>query len=212
MHFLIGVVVAAACGLAAWLTSRLTTRSIAILAVPFLVVVVAGVAFGLPLYPASDLFVGAVSILGGVALGRAMPPRFRTFLILLAIFSVLDVAQNIAFSGPSPSGPTTNSTPDPHLIWLNVRLSLPTGHFNIGFADLVLIAAATENLRRRGAGMALSLLPGVIGISLGEALLATLPPNPPAVIDGIAASLVLFLTAGYVLTELAVSQTATKTA
>ncbi|HEV3406042.1 MAG TPA: hypothetical protein VG364_05540, partial [Candidatus Dormibacteraeota bacterium] len=82
------------------------------------------------------------------------------------------------------------------------------GHFNIGFADIVLIAAAAENLRRQKATLALSLLPGVIGISLGEALLSALPANPPLFVDALAASLVLFLTAGFVLTELAVSQTA----
>jgi len=107
---------------------------------------------------------------------------------------------------PAPGG-----APDPHLIWINVRFALPSGHFNIGFADVVLIAAAAENLRRRNATLALSLLPGVICISLGEALLSTLPPNPPLIVDAIAASLVLFLTAGYVLTELAVSQAAAKT-
>ena len=132
-----------------------------------------------------------------------MPPRFRPFVVLLLILSVLDVAQNIAFAGPVPS---TGGAPDPHLIWFNVRFPLPGGHFNIGFADVILIAAATENLRRRDASLGLSLLPGVIGISLGEALLASLPPAPPDFVVAIAASLILFLTAGYMLTELAVSQ------
>ncbi|HEV2140173.1 MAG TPA: hypothetical protein VGT01_03195 [Candidatus Dormibacteraeota bacterium] len=205
MHFLIGVAVAAGCGLISWATAKLQTRWIAGAAVPFLVVMVAGAVFGLALYPFSDLFVAAFSLLAGVALGRVVPPRFRPFLVLLLILSALDVAQNLAFAGPSP-GPT--AAPDPHFIWVNVRFPLPTGHFNIGFADVVLIAAAAENLRRRQATLALSLLPGVIGISLGEALLSTLPVNPPLLVDAIAASLVLFLTAGYVLTELAVSQTA----
>lgn len=88
---------------------------------------------------------------------------------------------------------------------------MPGAHFNIGLADVILMAAAAENLRRRGASRGLSVLPGVIGISLGEALVATLPPNPPAPAVAVSASLVLFLTAGYVLTELAVSQTANKT-
>jgi hypothetical protein len=208
MHFLIGVAVAAGSGLASWTTVKVQTRWIAVAAVPFLIVVMAGAVVGLPIYPFSDLFVAAFSLLAGVALGRVMPPRFRPFLILLLILGALDVAQNLAFAGPSPA---PNAAPDPHFIWVNVRIPLPNGHFNIGFADLVLIAAAAENLRRRKATLALSLLPGVIGISLGEALLSTLPANPPLLVDAIAASLVLFLTAGYVLTELAVSQTATKT-
>lgn len=205
MHFLIGVAVAAGCGLAPWATARLQTRWIVVAAFPFLIVLVAGAVFGLPLYPFSDLFVAAFSLLAGVALGRVMPARFRPFVILLLILSVLDVGQNFAFAGPPPA---PGGVPNPHFIWFNVRFPLPDGHFNIGFADLVLIAAAAENLRRREATLALSLLPGVIGISLGEALLATLPANPPLLVDAVAASLVLFLTAGYVLTELAVSQTA----
>jgi hypothetical protein len=209
MHFLIGVAVAAGAGLSSWAAARLQTRWIALAAVPFLVVVVAGAVLGLPLYPLSDLFVAAFSLLAGVLLGRVMPPRFRPFLILLLALSALDVAQNLAFAGPPPA---PNAAPDPHFIWVNVRFPLVGGHFNIGFADLVLIAAAAENLRRRKATLALSLLPGVIGISLGEALLSTLTANPPVLVDAIAASLVLFLTAGYVLTELAVGQTATKSA
>jgi hypothetical protein len=208
MHFLIGVAVAVACGLAPWATARLQTRWIAIAAVPFLLVVVAGAVFGVALYPFSDVFVAAFSLLAGVVLGRVVPARFGPFVMFLLVLSVLDVAQNFAFAGP-PLAP--GGAPDPHLIWINVRFALPSGHFNIGFADIVLIAAAAENLRRRKATLALSLLPGVIGISLGEALLSTLPPNPPLIVDAIAASLVLFLTAGYLLTELAVSQTAAKT-
>ena len=206
MHFLIGVAVAAGCGLAPWATVKVETRWIGIVAAPFLVVMVAGAVFGLALYPFSDLFVATFSLLAGIALGRAMPPRFRPFLILLLILSALDVAQNLAFAGPSPAA---NAAPDPHFSWFNVRFPLSSGNFNIGFADLVLIASSAENLRRRKATLALSLLPGVIGISLGEALLSTLPANRPLVADAIAASLVLFLTAGFVLTELAVSQTAT---
>ena len=204
MHFLIGVAVAAGSGLASWATVKLQTRWIPVGAAPFLIVVIVGAVVGLPLYPFSDLFVAAFALLAGVALGRVMPPRFRPFLILLLALSALDVAQNVAFAGPPPA---LNAAPDPHLIWVNVRFPLSNGHFNIGFADLVLIAAAAENLRRRKATLALSLLPGVIGISLGEALLSTLPANPPLLVEAIAASLVLFLTAGYVLTELAVSQT-----
>jgi hypothetical protein len=203
VHFLIGVAVAAGCGLAPWAMAKLETRWIAIAAVPFLVVMVAGAIFGLPLYPVSDVVVAAFSLLAGVVLGRVMPPGFRPFLILLVILSALDVAQNLVFAGPPPA---PSSAPDPHFLWVNVRFPIADGHFNIGFADVILIAAAAENLRRRKTTVALSLLPGVIGISLGEALLSTLPANPPLFVDAISASLVLFLTAGYVLTQLAVSQ------
>ncbi|HET7339581.1 MAG TPA: hypothetical protein VFK22_08535 [Candidatus Dormibacteraeota bacterium] len=211
MHFFVGVAVAIGCGLAPWAAARLPTRWIVIAAVPFLVILVAGLVFGIAIYPFSDVFVAAFALLVGIALGRMTPPRFRPFVLLLLILSVVDVAQNLAFAGPSTPS-TASSAPDPHFIWLNVRFPLQDGHFNIGFADVILIAAAAENLRRRSATVALTLLPGVIGISLGEALLSALPSNPPTVVVAISASLVLFLTAGYVLTELAVSQTASKTA
>jgi hypothetical protein len=128
VHFLIGVAVAVGAGLAPWATVELPTRWIAIAAVPFLVLVVAGAVFGLPLYPFSDVFVAAFSLLAGVALGRTMPARFRPFLILLLILSALDVAQNLAFAGPSPGPPhAPNAPPDPHLIWVNVRFPLAKG-------------------------------------------------------------------------------------
>lgn len=203
MHFLAGVLVAAGCGLTPWAAARFQTRWIAIAAVPFLVVVIVGAVIGWSLYPVSDVLVAAFSLPAGVALGRVMPPRFRPFVVLLFVLSALDVAQNIAFAGPAPSA---GGAPDPHLIWLNVRFPISDGHFNIGLADVALIAAAAENLRRRKTSLGLSLLPGVIGVSLGEALLASLPPSPPDFIAAIAASLILFLTAGYLLTELAVSQ------
>ena len=207
MHFLAGVAVAIACGLAPWAMARLQTRWLAIAAVPFLIVMIAGAVAGLAIYPYSDVFVAGFAILAGVALGRVMPPRFRPFLVLLLVLSVLDVAQNLAFGGPTPAHPPPPTAPsDPHLAWLNVRFPLPGGHFNSGFADLILIAGVSENLRRRKAGLALMLLPGVLGITLGEALLATLPASPPDFALAVAASLVVFLTAGYVLTELAVSQ------
>ena len=210
MHFFVGIAVAVGIGVAPWLLSRLRTSRIIEIGGPLLFVVLIGAVIGLPAYPFSDAFVAAFAVSAGVALGRFMPPRFRPFLALLLVLTALDVAQNVAFAAPATPS-TASAALDPHLIWLNVRLPLPVGHFNIGFADVILIAAAAENIRRRGATLALSVLPGVIGISLGEALVATLPPNPPAFAFAVSASLVLFLTAGYVLTELAVSQTATKT-
>jgi hypothetical protein len=206
VHFFAGVVVAVGCALAPWAAVRLPTRSAVIAAAPLLVAMVLGAVLGLPFYPFSDVVVAIFSILAGIVLGRAMPARFRPLLVLLLALSVLDVAQNLAFAGPST--PSTSTAPDAHFIWINFRIPLSGGHFNIGFADIVLIAALSENLRRRTEKVALSVLPGVIGIGLGEALLTTLPPSPPAFVVAISASLVLFLTAGYALTELAVSQTA----
>jgi hypothetical protein len=206
VHFFAGVVVAVSCALAPWVAVSLPTRWAAIAAAPFFAVMVAGAVFGLPLYPFSDVVVGVFAVLAGIVLGRAIPPRFRPLLVLLLVLSALDVSQNLAFAGPSTSSARAAES---HLIWLNFRIPLSSGHLNIGFADLLLIAAVGENLRRRTQKVALSVLPGVIGIGLGEALLTAVPPNPPDFVVAVSASLVLFLTAGYALTELAVSQTAT---
>jgi hypothetical protein len=206
LHFFTGVAVAIGCALAPWSVARLPTRWAAIAALPLLVVIVVGAAAGLSLFPFSDVVVAIFAVLAGTVLGRVMPPRFRPMLAVLAALSVLDVAQNLAFAGPStPSGSTGT---DAHLIWLNFRIPLSVGHFNIGLADMLLIAAVGENLRRRTQKVGLSLLPGVIAIGLGEALLSALPSSPPPFVVALSASLVLFLTAGYALTELAVSQTA----
>jgi hypothetical protein len=212
VHFAVSVAVALGCGLIPWAATRLPNRWAAIAAAPLLVVIAIGVVFGLPLYPISDVIVVLFSVLAGLLVGRAMPPRFAPFLVLLLVLSVLDVAQNAVFSGPS-TGPSTSSpgVPDPHFIWLNLRFPLPTGHFNLGFADLLLIAAVSEHLRRRKSPLPLALLPGVIGLGLGEAVAASLPSSPPLLLTALTQSVMPFLTAGYVLSELAVSQTQSDT-
>lgn len=206
MHFLVSVAVAAGCGLIPWAAARLPTRLAAIAAAPFGVVIVAGSVLGLGFYPYSDVVVVAFSVLAGITLGRALPPRFRPLLVLLLVLSVLDVAQNLATTSP-PTGYVPIATQlDPHLIWLNFRSPLGTGHFNIGFADLVLIAAVSEQLRRRAAPLPLALLPGVIGLGLGDALAASIVQPAPTIVTAVSESLIPFLTAGYVLAELAVGQ------
>ena len=195
VDFLTGVVAAVACGLFAWAAARVPTKWLALTAAPFLILDAAGVVFRLPFYPFTNFFVAAFALPAGVTLGRIMPPRFIPFLILLLLLSAFDVAQNVVFFGPF----------DP--IWLNVLFRpAPGDRFQIGFAELILISAVTENLRRRGVSLALSLLPGVIGISLGQGLLATLPAVEPGYVTDIAISPLPFLTAGYALTELAASQ------
>lgn len=208
MHVFVSVIAALGCAALPWGAVSVPTRWIAIAAAPLLALMAAGVAFGLPLYPFSDVVVLGFGVLAGIVLGRAMPPRFKPFVVLLLILSALDVAQNLAFSGPSIA---LSTAPDPHLIWLNFRIPLTGGHFNIGFADLILIAAISEQLRRRGVRLQLAVLPAVIGVGLGEAVAASLPASPPALVSAITASVIPFLTAGYALTELALSQAAPET-
>lgn len=206
MHFAVSVAVGLGCGLVPWAVVRLPSRWAAIAAAPLLLAIAIGVTFGLPLYPISDVIVVVFSVLAGLLVGRAMPPRFAPFFVLLLILSALDVAQNAVFSGPSTSA---TGTPDPHFIWLNLRFPLPTGHFNLGFVDLLLIAAISEHLRRRKSPLPVALLPGVIGLGLGEAVVASLPSSPPLLLTALTQSVIPFLTAGYLLSELAVSQTQT---
>ena len=208
MHLFVSLGVAVGCAVLPWAAVRLPTRWVAMAAAPVLALIVAGAVFGLPFYPFSDIVVLGFGLLAGILLGRAMPPRFRPFVVLLLILSALDVAQNILFSGPPP-GPLAppSTTLDPHLIWLNFRIPLPGGHFNIGFADLLLIAALSEHLRRRHVRLALAVLPGVIALGLGEAVVASLPQSPPALLGAFVQSVIPFLTAGYLLTELAIDRT-----
>ena len=42
---------------------------------------------------------------------------------------------------------------------------------------------------------------GVIGLGLGEAVVASLPQSPPALVTALVQSVIPFLTAGYLLTE-----------
>jgi hypothetical protein len=162
-----------------------------------LLVMVVGAIFGLPLYPSSDLVILAFALSGGTLLGRVMPPRFVPFLILLVALSVLDVAQNVASSGPAPTSSALERGLDPHFIWLNFRVPLPSGHLNLGFADLVVIAAASEHFRRRSAGWPVAVLPGILGLAAGD-LLAAWSANPSRpVVAALLQSLIPLVTLGW---------------
>lgn len=185
----------------AWGTPRLPNRWLIATTAASLSVIVAGGVLGWPLYPWSDVVTLAFGIFGGVLLGRTYPSSLSAFLILLAVLSALDVAQNLAFSGPpSPSPAPASATPDPHFIWLNFRIPLPDGHFNIGFADLVVIAAITEHLRRNKAPFLLSLSPGIAGLLLAELVFAVHQPTG-AIDSALIQSLIPYLTLGWLAAE-----------
>ncbi len=131
-------------------------------------VIVAGAAVDWPLYPWSDLITLGCGLLGGVLLGRQYPLSIRSFLILLITLSGLDIAQNVLFSGPPPGTSAPAAAPNPHFIWLNFRISLPSGHVNIGLADLVVIGAMTAHLKRNQVPIPWPLLPGVVGLLLAD--------------------------------------------
>jgi hypothetical protein len=137
------------------------------------VVAAAGAFVGIPLFPLSDLIVLSIGLAGGVLVGRAFPARLRPFLVLLIVLSIVDLVQAGAFIGPPPgAAPSHAAGPNPHLIWVNFRLPLPSGHFNIGIADLLLITAMAEHLRRMRLPYLLSALPATIGLTLAIALSA----------------------------------------
>lgn len=175
---IVGLVIVAIDAAIPWALRRASKVLLAGAAAAGLFVMVAGVIVGIPLYPLSDLVILTFSLAAGILLGRVRPPRFVPFLVLLAILSVLDLIQVALTSGPAPSPTTPTAGPDPHLIWLTFRLGLPSGHFNIGFADLLLIAACSEHLRCRGSGLLLTLAPGLLGLARGGAPAPAGIPDP----------------------------------
>jgi hypothetical protein len=207
-NLLVGTIVAVSCAALAWPVGRWR------LAVPALTcgvcgaVMVAGVATGLPFYPLSDVVVLAFAVSGGVLLGRAMRTGVVPFLLLLLVLSVLDVAMSALLSDgrPPPAGaPAPSAARDPHLIWVNFRVPLPTGRFNIGFGDLVLIAAMSVHLRARGAGHVVAASAGPIGLALVLTLVSLPGWQQVPLASPLSMSLIPFLTAGW-LSALAASR------
>lgn len=99
---------------------------------------------------------------------------------------------------------------NPHLIWVNFRVPLSSGRFNIGFGDLVLVAAMSVHLRSRSAGRVVAAAPGVIGLALAL-LLASVPGSQLVpIVAPLSMSLIPFLTAGW-LCALAASRIAATT-
>lgn len=166
--------------------------------VAFAAIAIVGTVVGLALFPYSDLVVLGVAVAGGVALGRALPARFRPVLILLVVPSVIDLLQVAAFAGPPTSSRATPAaSPDPHLIWLNFRLLLPDGgHFNIGLADLLLVVALAENFRRSRDPWPVAAMPGAVGLSAGT-LIASIPFVQAFALGACSQALVPYLTAGW---------------
>jgi hypothetical protein len=120
-------------------------------------------------------------------------------LIVLLALSLLDLGQVVVFTGPPSSGQGTQSAvPDPHLIWLNFRVLLPSGHFNIGLGDLLLVAALSENFRRRSAGWPVAALPGVLALTAGT-LIAAAPMVQRFAAGAFSEALVPYLAAGWLI-------------
>jgi hypothetical protein len=157
-----------------------------------------GAVFAVVPYPWSDIIVLLTALAAGILLGRALPPRFRPFLILLLLLSALDIAQTILTGGLThlPSSPPahTSAPMSGAMLFLNLSLPLPVGHYLIGIFDLLVITAAAEYWRRRGASYFIAFLPGILGFLLAYgAVLTTQYGGGP---------LIPFITTGWLGSEL----------
>jgi hypothetical protein len=166
----LSLALALACAAVPWLALRLRGRLLAVGLVVGILLAILGAVLSVAPYPWSNLVVLLTALTGGLLLGRGLPPRFRPFLVVLLILSALD-AVNIALSGGLTPLPTT---PPAHpaaassgpLPYFNFFLLLPGGHYLVGIFDLLVITAAAEHWRRRGASYLIALLPGVVGFLL----------------------------------------------
>lgn len=165
------LLLALACAAVPWLARPLRSWLVAIGLAGGIVLSIVGAVVSLPTYPWSNLVVLLVALSGGLLVGRGLPPRFRPFLILLLILSVLDAGQ-IALTGglvsgqpvPRPAHPA--ASPAGPMLYGNFLLLLPVGHYLVGIFDLLIITAAAEHWRRRSGSYLLALMPGVVGFAL----------------------------------------------
>ena len=203
MRLLTGLIVAIGCATIPWLAARAGRRALGTISGLGLAVMVFGAIVGVALYPLSDVVVLAFALAGGILLGRALPPRFRPFFLFLIALSVLDFVQVALTSGPAPGPSIPSSGLNPHLIWVNFRIGLPGGHFNIGFVDLLLITAMSEYFRRRGQPFVIGIVPGVVGVALAEIVTDLVGTNQRSVVATLAQALIPYLTAGWLVANLA---------
>ncbi len=184
------------CAAAPWLTRQLKGWVLTLGLGLGIVLVVVGIVFSLAFYPWTNLVVLLVAVTGGLLLGRIIPPRFRPWLMVLLVLSVLDILQIALTAGSSPPGTSGGQAPsgsDPLLLG-NFLLVLPWGRFNLGIFDLLLVTALAEYWRRRGGSYLLAVVPGLLGLFLLPpiVLLVTAVGNLP---------LIPFLTAGWLGSE-----------
>ena len=191
--FVLSVALTLICSAVPWLARHLRGRHLATALVVGLVMgITAGVVGAvrdLPLSAVTDLMVLVVAWSGGLLLGRGVPARFGSFLLLLLCFSVVDVLQAV---GGYPVAPHTAGNASP-LIWASFHLALPSGPFAINVVDLLLLTALAEHWHRRGASYWIALLPGVLGFLLADACILV---TQLSILPGIP-----FITGGYVVTE-----------
>ncbi len=181
------------CSTVPWLARHLRGQDLVIALVVGLVVGITvgiiGAVRDLPLSPVTDLMVLVVAWSGGLLLGRSLPVRFGAFLPWFLCFSLFDVLLAV---GGYPQVPHAAGSVSP-LAWATFHLVLPTGPFAINGVDLLLLTTLAEHWHRRGASYLMALLPGVLGVLLGDGFILvtglSLVPAIPC------------FTVGYIVTE-----------
>jgi hypothetical protein len=154
-------------------------------------VVIAGVVFAFIPFPWTDIVVLVVALTGGVLIGRAIPKRSVPMLLLLLVFSALDIAQIILTSGGSSSNSTSVST-SPSL-YGNFLIPPPVGRFNLGILDILFITAIAEHWQRRRNSIIIAEIPGLACFAIADLFVAiTSIWNLP---------LIPFLTIGWLISE-----------
>jgi hypothetical protein len=184
------------CSAAPWLTRQFKGWLLTLGLGLGIALAVVGIVFSLAVYPWTDLVVLLVAVTGGLLLGRIIPPRFRPWLIVLLVFSTLDILQIALTAGSSPPGTSRGQAPsgsDPLLLG-NFLLVLPWGRFNLGIFDLLLVTALAEYWRRRRGSYLIAVVPGLLGLFLLPPIVLLVTPvgNLP---------LIPFLTAGWLGSE-----------
>jgi hypothetical protein len=148
-----------------------------------------GAAFSIGRYPWTDIIVFSVAVSGGQILGRFLSSKFWTFLLLLLILSALDITQ-VLISTHIPSVNTRQTSEPVSQLYGNFLLMLPSGRYNIGIFDLLLITSMSEYWLKRGSSFQTAVIPGIIGTILAYSVLWLL-------YDG-ALPLIPFLTIGWI--------------
>jgi hypothetical protein len=191
----VSVLAALAVALIAWSVHGVAQRPLAVVLAGSAVVLAAGAALGLALYPWTDLPVLGFAVAGGVLVGRRLPPRPMPMLVLLAVLAALDAIQIVA-SGPGPGPEATGSAAPAWYFYGMLVINTAWSHTGVGIFDVLVIAAIVEHARRRGLPFAVGAAPGVLGfVAADVAVLAFGPLDLP---------LVPFLLAGWLATGVAV--------
>jgi hypothetical protein len=186
------LVLAIVFGLLPWVLVRIRGWQLAVALVVPIVFEAAGLAAGLSLYPWTNLAVAAIAAGGGVSVGRAVPPRFRSMMLLLLVLATLDTVQILATASAS-----TGQGQRPaweYSVMFVVATSLASSA--IGIVDLLVVTAMAEHWRRRGAAPVIAVAPGLVGLLITYPAAVLLPGSLP---------LIPFLFVGFVVTQAAVA-------